>query len=177
MLLLLRGLAVVGNGFGAAYDEPAEAAVVVPDLLGFGGAMDATGPTDAQAHVAALDAVLAALGLQDRPTIVAGYSMGGVFAIRWAAAHSHRVPAVLTSGGPLYRNRAEADAHIGAIGRMEVLLAGDGPLLRAACAWMCRYRSAASWLTVAYRPVLPIPVARSAVKHTWGIPTPVRWTG
>nr|WP_280138682.1 alpha/beta hydrolase [Blastococcus sp. DSM 46786] len=154
--------------FGAAYDELAQAAtVVVPDLLGFGGSMDATGPTDAQAHIAALDAALTALGLQDRPTIVAGHSMGGVLAIRWAAAHRDRVRAVLTSGAPLYRNRAEADAHIGAIGPMEALLAGDGPLPRAACAWMCRHRSAASWLAVAYRPDLPIPVARSGVKHTW----------
>lgn len=168
VVLLLHGLAGAGNGFGAAYDELARGAtVVVPDLLGFGGSMDATGPTDAQAHIAALDAALAALGLQDRPTIVAGHSMGGVLAIRWAAAHSHRVRAVLTFGAPLYVNRAEADAHIGAIGWMEALLAGDGHLPRAACAWMCRHRTVASWLAVAYRPDLPISVARSGVKHTW----------
>ncbi|MDT0276085.1 alpha/beta fold hydrolase [Blastococcus goldschmidtiae] len=168
VVLLLHGLAGAGNGFGAAYDNLAEAAtVVVPDLLGFGGSMDVTGPTDARAHIAALDAALTALGLQDRPTIVAGHSMGGILSIRWAAAHSHRVKAVLTFGAPLYRNRAEADAHIGAIGPMEALLAGDGPLPRAACAWMCRHRSTAAWLAVAYRPDLPVPVARSGVKHTW----------
>ncbi|WP_324276989.1 alpha/beta hydrolase [Blastococcus brunescens] len=168
VLLLLHGLAGAGNGFGAAYDELAEAAtVVVPDLLGFGGSMEATGPTDAQAHIAALDAALTALGLQDRPTVVAGHSMGGVLAIRWAAAHRLRVRAVLTFGAPLYVNRTEADAHIGAIGPMEALLAGDGPLSRAACAWMCRHRTLASWLAVAYRPDLPVPVARSGVKHTW----------
>lgn len=47
------------------------------------------------------------------------------------------------------------------------MLTGDGPLPRAACAWMCRHRTAAAWLAVAYRLDLPIPVARSAVKHTW----------
>ncbi len=168
VLLLLHGLAGAGNSFGVAYDDLARGAtVVIPDLLGFGGSMDVTGPADAQAHIAALDAALAALGLQDRPTIVAGHSMGGVLAIHWAAAHSDTARSVLTFGAPLYVNRAEADAHIGAIGRMEALLAGDGPLPRAACAWMCRHRSAASWLAVAYRPDLPVPVARSGVKHTW----------
>jgi pimeloyl-ACP methyl ester carboxylesterase len=169
VVLLLHGLAGAGNGFGAAYDQlAAGATVVVPDLLGFGESMDVTGPTDAHAHIAALDAALAALGLQDRPTVVAGHSMGGVLAIRWAPAHSHTVRSVLTFGAPLYRNRAEADAHIGAIGRMEALLAGDGPLPRAACARMCRHRTLASWLAVAYRPDLPVPMARSGVKHTWG---------
>lgn len=70
VVLLLHGLVGAGSGFGAAYDEFAEAAtVVVPDLLGFGASMDASGPTDAQAHVAALDAALAALGLQNRPAV------------------------------------------------------------------------------------------------------------
>jgi pimeloyl-ACP methyl ester carboxylesterase len=169
VVLLLHGLAAAGSSFGAAYDQLAQrATVVVPDLLGFGESMDVAGPTDAHAHVAALDAALAALGLQDRPTVVAGHSMGGVLAIRWAAQHSHMVRSVVTFGAPLYRNGAEADAHIGAMGRMEALLAGDGALPRAVCAWMCRHRSVASWIAVAYRPDLPVPVARSGVKHTWG---------
>lgn len=169
VVLLLHGLAGAGNSFGAAYDELARGAtVVVPDLLGFGGSMDVTGPADAQAHLAALDDALDALGLQDRPTVVAGHSMGGVLAIRWAAQPGRTVRSVLTFGAPLYLHRGEADAHIGAIGRMEALLAGDGPLPRAACAWMCRHRTLASWLAVAYRPDLPVPVARSGVKHTWG---------
>lgn len=32
---------------------------------------------------------------------------------------------------------------------------------------MCRNRTAASWLAVAYRPGLPVPVARAGVQHTW----------
>ncbi len=99
VVLLLHGLAGAGNGFGAAYDQlSAAATVVVPDLLGFGESMEVTGPTDAHAHIAALDAAPAELGLRDRPTVVAGHSMGGVLAIRWAAAHSHKVRSVLTFG-------------------------------------------------------------------------------
>lgn len=167
-MLLLHGMVGAGNSFGATYDALGEhATVVVPDLLGFGGSMDTTRLTDAAAHIAALDAALTALGLDQRPTVVAGHSMGGCLALRWAAEHPDRVRAVVTFGAPLYLNEAEADQHIAGMGRMEALLAGDGPLPRAACAWMCRHRTIASWIVVAYRPDLPVPVARSGVKHTW----------
>lgn len=168
VVLLLHGMVAAGNSFGAAYDVLAEhATVVVPDLLGFGGSMETTGPADAAAHIAVLDAALAALGLDQRPTVVAGHSMGGTLALRWAAGHPDRVRAVVTFGAPLYRDRAEADHHIAGMGRMEALLAGDGALPRRACAWMCRHRAIASWMAVAYRPDLPVPVARSGVQHTW----------
>jgi len=168
VVVLLHGLIAAGNSFGACYDALGEhATLVVPDLLGFGGSMDATGLTDAGAHIAALDAALAALGLDQRPTVVAGHSMGACLALRWAAQHPDRVRSVVTFGAPLYLNRAEADEHIAGMGRMEAILAGDGPLPRAACSWMCRHRKLASWIAVAYRPDLPVPVARSGVKHTW----------
>ncbi len=168
VVLLLHGMVAAGNSFGAAYDTLAEhATVVVPDLLGFGGSMVTTGRTDASAHIAALDAALDGLRLQRRPTIVAGHSMGGVLALRWAAEHPDRVRAVVTFGAPLYLNRTESNEHIAGIGRMEALFAGDGPLPRAACSWMCRHRTAASWIAVGFRPDFPVPVARSGVKHTW----------
>lgn len=168
VVLLLHGMVAAGNSFGAAYDALAEhATVVVPDLLGFGASMDTRRLADAAGHIAALDSALAALGLDQRPTVVAGHSMGGTLALRWAARHRDRVRSVLTFGAPLYRNRAEADEHVAGMGRMEALLAGDGPLPRAVCAWMCRHRTAASWISAVCRPSLPVPVARSGVKHTW----------
>ncbi len=168
VILLLHGMVSAGDSFGAAYDMLSkDATLVVPDLLGFGGSMETAVSTEASAHIAALDAVLSELRLQDRPVLVAGHSMGGVLALRWAAQHADRVLAVVTFGAPLYRDRVEADAHIRRMGRLEALLAGDGPLPRAACGWMCRHRTAASWLAAAYRPGLPISVARSGVKHTW----------
>lgn len=131
------------------------------------GSMLTTGLTDAAAHIAAIDAALTALQLKQRPTVVAGHSMGGALALRWAAEHTDRVNAVVAFGAPLYQDRAEADEHVARMGRMEALLAGDGPIPKAACAWMCRHRRAASWIAAGYRPNLPIPVARSGVKHTW----------
>lgn len=168
VVLLLHGMIGAGNSFGAVYDALAEhATVVVPDLLGFGGSRNATGPSDALAHVAALDASLSALGLRGRRTIVAGHSMGGALALYWAAAHTDDVRSVVTFGAPLYRTRTEADVHVAGMGRAQALLAGDGPLPRAVCAWMCRHRTAASWVAAASRPDLPVPVARSGVQHTW----------
>ena len=168
VLVLLHGMVAAGNCFGAAYDELAQrATLVIPDLLGFGGSMLVSGPTDATAHMDALDEALAALGLDRRPLAVAGHSMGGALALRWAARHAAGVGAVVTFGAPLYRTPAEADEHVAAMGSMEALLAGDGALPRAVCGWMCRHRTAASWVAAAYRPDLPVPVARAGVKHTW----------
>lgn len=168
VVLLLHGMIAAGNSFGAVYDGLAEeATLVVPDLLGFGASMQTSGPTDAAAHLQALDAALRAIGLDRRPTIVAGHSMGGALALRWAATHTDQARAVLAFGAPLYRDRAEAGGHVAGMGRMEALLAGDGWLPRTVCAWMCRHRTVASWIAVAYRPDLPVAVARSGVKHTW----------
>lgn len=168
VILLLHGIIASGDSFGATYDDLGRSArVVVPDLLGFGASMDTSGPFDAAAHVAALDAALAALDLDQQPTTVVGHSMGGVLAIRWAATHPDRTRGVLTFGAPLYRTRAEADQHMGAMGPMVALLAGDGPLPQAVCAWTCRHRGIASWLAVGSRPDLPVSVARGGVSHTW----------
>lgn len=168
VVVLLHGMIAAGNSFGAEYDDLADVAtLVVPDLLGFGGSMLTSGPIDSAAHVRALDEALCDLGLAERPTVVVGHSMGGGLALRWAAANTERVQAVVTFGAPLYRDRAEADEHVHGMGRMQALLSGDGILLRFLCAWMCRNRALASWVAVAYRPDLPVPVARSGVKHTW----------
>ncbi len=168
VVLLLHGMIAAGNSFGATYDLLAEnATLVVPDLLGFGSSVGSTRPTDATAHLQALDAALADLGLDREPIVVAGHSMGGTLALRWAGSHPDRVIGAVTFGAPLYRNRAEADEHVAAMGRMEALLATDGWLPRTVCGWMCRHRGLASWIAVAMRPDLPVAVARSGVKHTW----------
>ncbi len=53
------------------------------------------------------------------------------------------------------------------MGLFEAILAGDGRLPRAVCAWMCRFRTTASWVAVAIRPDVPVALARSGVQHTW----------
>ena len=93
--------------------------------------------------------------------------MGGCLALRWAAEHADRVMSVVTLGAPLYCDRAEADEHLQHMGRMESVFAADGRLPHIACALMCRFRTCASWMVVAIRPDLPVPIARAGVRHTW----------
>jgi pimeloyl-ACP methyl ester carboxylesterase len=72
--VLLHGLPASGDTFGAAYDRLATSAqLVVPDLLGFARSQDPS-RTDfsLQAHLDALDAMLADLGLEDRRLVVGG---------------------------------------------------------------------------------------------------------
>jgi len=126
VVLLLHGIIAAGNSFGAVYDElTAHATVVLPDLLGFGESMYAVGPADTRAHIAAIDAALARLELENRSTIVAGHSMGGTLALRWAAEHTDRVHSVTTFGdhlgAPLYRDRTEADERVAGMGHLEQL--------------------------------------------------------
>lgn len=104
VVLLLHGMAAGGNCFGAGFDELGRrGTLVVPDLLGFGASMDTSGPFTAAGHLDALDRLLDALGLLGRPVVVAGHSMGGVLALRWAARHPAAVDAVLTFCAPTCR--------------------------------------------------------------------------
>lgn len=168
VLVVLHGMVAAGDCFGAAFDRLGESArVVVPDLLGFGGSMVAPGPVTGDDHLTALDSMLAALGLAGEPLVVAGHSMGGAVALRFATRHPGRVRAVVTLCAALYRDAAEADGRIALMGPAEAVLAGDGRLPQKLCEWMCRYRTTAGWVAVAVRPDLPVPVARAAVKHTW----------
>ncbi|MEO7422696.1 MAG: alpha/beta fold hydrolase [Ornithinibacter sp.] len=168
VILLLHGIIASGNNFGAGYDDLGRSArVVVPDLLGFGGSMDTAGPFDAATHVAAFNAELAELDMDHQPTTVLGHSMGGVLAIRWAAANPDRSKAVVTVGAPLYRTSAEADQRMGAMVPMAALLAGSGLFPEAVCAWTCRHRGIASWLAVGSRPDFPVAIARRGVNHSW----------
>ncbi|MDQ2706454.1 MAG: alpha/beta hydrolase, partial [Actinomycetota bacterium] len=168
VIVLLHGLLASGDYFGAGFDRLGEqATVVVPDLLGFGRSLAAPTPLTAAAHLAALHEMLHALGLGTRPISVVGHSMGSLLALRWAVELTGRVRGVVGICPPLYRDVAEADAGLARMGRMEAVLAGDGLLPRAMCAWMCAHRNAASWVAVAARPDLPVPLARAAVRHTW----------
>ena len=168
-LLLLHGIVGCGAYFGACYDALARGRrLVVPDLLGFGDSYRSEAPSgyDLEAHLDALDALVEELGLHG-PLTVAGHSMGAVLALQWAARRDVEVERVVAMSAPLYTSAEEGMAHVRGMGRLEELMALDGPVARTACAWMCRHRTTAGWVAAALKPHLPVPVARRGVLHTW----------
>ncbi len=167
-MVLCHGVAASGDTFGAGFDPVADGArLIVPDLLGFGRSLaperDDFSPG---AHVAALDAMATALGLDGAPITVAGHSFGALVALRWAARHRD-VARVVTFCAPLYDTPAEADEHIVAMGLLERFFALEGPVARWTCATMCATRTASQWVAVAISPQWPVAIARGGVRHTW----------
>lgn len=164
--LVLHGLGATSDCFGAGFDRLADhGRVVMPDLLGFGQAMDMTrddfGLDD---HLDALDETLRDLG-HDGPVVVAGHSLGGALAVRWAARNVDRVAGVVAWGAPLYVDGDRARTQIP--GAMERAVAIDTDLAAWLCARMCRYRRAAALIAVLSSPGTPPALARQAVLHTW----------
>lgn len=169
-IVLLHGIVGCGDYFGASYDGLGFAGrrLVVPDLLGFGDSYRASSAAGygLDAHLTALDKMADALGLSG-PLIVVGHSMGAVLALHWAASRHLQIERVFALSAPLYTSPSEGLAHVRGLGRLEALMASDGPVARAACAWMCRHRTTAGWVAAAIKPHLPVRVARRGVLHTW----------
>lgn len=166
-VVLLHGLVASGVFWGAAYDRLAERdRLVVPDLLGFGRSDrpdHGYGPDD---HVQALIGCLDALGI-DEPVTIGAHSLGCLIALRMASSHPERVAGVVGFGPPLYADRADARARIGASGPMARLFALPGPLAEYFCRWLCDHHTIAARLAVLTHPRLPAAVAADAVEHSW----------
>ncbi len=167
-VVLLHGLTGSGDGFGAGFDVLSDRGrLVVPDLLGFGRSMDLErSDFGLQAHLDALDAMVAELSVAGLPLTVAGHSMGAVLALHWAARRPETRRVVLFCA-PLYEDTAEAKGRMRHMGLVERFFALESPLSAFACALMCRYRGIAQWLAVASSPQWPVHLARMGVLHSW----------
>lgn len=167
-VVLLHGLVSSGDVFGAAYDDFATThRLVVPDLLGFGRSMDMNRSAfSIDDHLDALDQLADRTGLFERRWTIGAHSMGSSLALRWAARHALRVDRIVCWGAPIYPSSDIALAAISgsAMTRLFVL---DTGWAEEACAISCRHRTAAGWLTAAFEPTLPVPIARSVALHTW----------
>ena len=93
-VLVLHGL----GGSGRYFDRLAARVAdrfhgVAPDLAGFGTSDKPVLGYERSVHLDDLDVVLEELGL-DGPVVVAGHSLGGLFAALWAARRPERVRAI-----------------------------------------------------------------------------------
>ncbi len=169
MVVLFHGLVATGDVFGAAFDPLAErATLVVPDLLGFGRSLDETRSTfTVDDHLDALDAVVTALDVGDRPIVIGAHSMGAAVGLAWAARRGPQVRAVVCWGPPVYTDDDAAKGALADTGLMARLLAGSNRVARATCRLNCRNRTLAGWLAAVATPALPVPIARRASLHTW----------
>ncbi len=167
-VMLLHGLVSSGDLFGAPYDRLAEDnRLVVPDLLGFGRSLDPSRRSfSAEAHLDALDTLARGLGLFDSKVTVGAHSMGSALALMWAGRHPQVVDRVVCWGAPIYSSRAAASSQISG-SAMTRLFVMDTGIARRVCALSCQNRVAAGWITAAFEPGLPIPVARAVSLHTW----------
>lgn len=176
VVVLLHGLPASGDTFGAAYDRLATGAqLVVPDLLGFARSQDPS-RTDfsLQAHLDALDAMLADLGLEDRRLVVGGHSMGGVLALHWAARRARQVDAVVTLSAPLFTSCEDARRRLNAMVPGLAWIGMPGPISRTVCTQLCTRRPRlASWLYILTSPRLPVALSRQLSAHTWASYLPV----
>jgi len=98
-LLIIHGLGGSGRYFerlATRVDDRFR--IVAPDLAGFGSSDKPRIGYERAAHLEDLDAVAAELG--DRSPIVAGHSLGGLFAALWAARRPGRVRALAIVAAP-----------------------------------------------------------------------------
>lgn len=165
VFLLLHGVTASGISWGAAWDA-LPGPVVVPDLLGFGQSMRRPAEGHARAdHLSALAPVLPALGLEDRPVVIVGHSLGAVLALHLAASLPD-VAGVVTICAPLYASEEEGLGRIGEADALAKLLA-VGDLSQRVCQWMCDHRDLARRLWPLLAPRWPVPIAADGVLHTW----------
>jgi pimeloyl-ACP methyl ester carboxylesterase len=168
--VLLHGLVASGDTFGSGFDDLAERSrLVVPDLLGFGRSVRAGTDFSLDAHLDALDAMLADLGLDDARLVIGGHSMGGALALHWAARRAAQVERVVTWNATLFRDRQQGLQHVTRLlGPVSRLLALPNPLSSAVCLHLCTRRpELAGWVYAAVLPGLPVPLARQCAHHTW----------
>jgi pimeloyl-ACP methyl ester carboxylesterase len=170
VVVLLHGLPASGDSFGASYDELARTnLVVIPDLLGFGRSQDPSrSDFSLSAHLDALDAMLMDLGLDGRPLVVGGHSMGGLLALHWAARRASHVQAVVMLSAPLFTSTGDARRRLNEMLPGLAWIGMPGVVSRVVCTQLCTRRPRlATWLYVLTAPHIPVALSRQLSRHTW----------
>lgn len=169
VVLLLHGLGATADYFGDIYEGIAiDHRLVMPDLLGFGRSLDELrSDFGIEAHVDAIDGVLASLGLGESRVLVAAHSMGSAVALAWAQRHPARATGVVLWAPPVYASTEAAEKIGDEVSGMSKLLIADNDWSRRLCRLNCDHRRLAGWLMAAAAPRWPTDVSRRASLHTW----------
>jgi pimeloyl-ACP methyl ester carboxylesterase len=168
-LVLLHGLGATADYFGAFYDGlSGRHRVVIIDLLGFGNSLDED-RTDfsVDAHVAAIDQALEALGLAESNVVIAAHSMSTAIALTWADRNRQRAQHVYLWGPPIYPAGSAADSVGRQYGMMGRLFALDTKWAERACRVNCMNRALSGRAMAVMAPRWPTQVSSRAARHTW----------
>lgn len=166
-VLLLHGLGASLELWRPVAESLAGAghAVLVPDLLGFGGSRSTGTRFELGDHV---EAVRALLDRYPGPApVVAGHSFGCAVAVALAEAEAERVRALVLVSPPVFRDGADARARLGERGWLARRVLKGSPVASFACGAMCLLRAPAGSLSARLARDLPERVARDGVQHNW----------
>ncbi len=166
-VVFLHGIRGSGRYWGEAPRRLAAAhGVLLVDLLGFGRSPWPAGEYTVDDHVGALDRTLRR-EYGDRPVFLVGHSMGAVVAAEYAARHRDRVKGLILLGPPVFKDRAEAESRISAMGPVASEFTLNPILGRASCDLECALRPLLRIVAPELASNVPPEVARDGLLHRW----------
>jgi pimeloyl-ACP methyl ester carboxylesterase len=148
--------------------------LVLPDLLGFGYSPKPELSYSLDDHLAALHHTLqspadkAGPALAPAPLHLAGYSMGTILALAYAAKYPGQVASLALVAFPCYKSEEEARQTLAKNSSLfNRLMTLDTPLAHLTCLVMCQIRPLAMLVAPALARQVPAVVARDSLRHTW----------
>lgn len=166
-VVLLHGL-----GSSAAFWRPvAEAlawrghAVLVPDLLGFGGSRGIGTAFGLDEQADAVARLLTRTGSER--VLAVGHSFGCAVAVVLSRRHPERVGGLMLVAPPAFADADRARCRLARRGWLAREVVRGAPTASVVCNVMCLTRTAIGFVAVRMAPHVPAPVARDSVQHTW----------
>jgi pimeloyl-ACP methyl ester carboxylesterase len=166
--VLLHGMCASGRYWGGAYDDLADqAALVVPDLAGFGRSLHASDGFGPDEHADLVARTIRESDAGETPAMVGAHSLGCLVALRLARRHPELVAGIVAFSPPLYRDEGSARRHLARANALLGLFVASPALSRAVCEWVCAHRHVAARVGRWVRPDLPAPLAEDRFQHTY----------
>jgi pimeloyl-ACP methyl ester carboxylesterase len=163
-MLLVHGLAGSARYWSGRVGALApDHTLLVPDLLGFGESPKPRARYDLDDHDAALSRLMRHRHFERGGVVVVGHSLGAVVALAMAGRHPEWFSAAVLIGAPVFRDRADAVARLGATSYMIRGVLEESWLIRVSHYTRAVY--SLPWL--APLAGLPADVYMDSMRHTW----------